>query len=331
VLPFGIHDPQFDLNVRELAQTSETCLDLSIVLSLYPFLQTAGRTKRRQVKVAKTKKNDGLYNKHGKLKRKVYEEKLAELQEELVKLQYWIRDKGLKVVVVFEGRDAAGKGGVIKRITQRLNPRIVRVVALGVPTEKETTQWYFQRYVAHLPAAGEMVLFDRSWYNRALVDRVMGFCTDDQYREFLRSAPEFERMLVRSGIKLIKYWFSVSDAVQEQRFQQRSDDPKRRWKLSPMDLEARLQWVEYSRAKDAMFMYTDIEQAPWYVVNADVKRHARLNCIKHLLSLIDYQDLTPEPIDLPPRQQDTGYVRPPIQDQTWVPAVWGENPVLEER
>jgi polyphosphate kinase 2 len=266
------------------------------------------------------------YSKSGKLKSKVYEQELGRLQEELVKLQYWIRDNGLKVVVLFEGRDAAGKGGVIKRITQRLNPRIVRVVALGVPTERENTQWYFQRYAAHLPAAGEMVLFDRSWYNRALVERVMEFCTDDQYREFLRSVPEFERMLVRSGIKVIKYWFSVSDAEQERRFQRRNRDPKRRWKLSTMDLQARTRWVEYSRAKDAMFMYTDISQAPWYVVNADVKRHARLNCISHLLSLIDYEDLTPDPVDLPTRQEDTGYERPPIQAQTWVPAVYGSNP-----
>lgn len=271
------------------------------------------------------------YNKKGKLKRKVYEEELARLQEELAKLQYWIRDRGLKVVVVFEGRDAAGKGGVIKRIMRRLNPRITRVVALPKPTEKETTQWYFQRYTAHLPAAGEMVLFDRSWYNRALVERVMEFCTDQEYREFMRSVPEFERMLVRSGIKLIKYWFSVSDEEQERRFQQRNHDPKRRWKLSPMDLEARTRWVEYSRAKDAMFMYTDIREAPWYVVNADVKRHARLNCIHHLLSMIDYEDLTPEPIKLPPRQEDAGYERPPIQNQKWVPAVWGSNPLDEKR
>jgi polyphosphate kinase 2 len=271
------------------------------------------------------------YTKKGKLKRKVYEKELARLQEELVKLQYWIRDRGLKVVVVFEGRDAAGKGGVIKRIMRRLNPRITRVVALPKPTEKESTQWYFQRYVAHLPAAGEMVLFDRSWYNRALVERVMEFCTDEQYREFMRSAPEFERMLARSGIRLIKYWFSVSDEEQERRFQKRNHDPKRRWKLSPMDLEARARWVEYSRAKDAMFMYTDIREAPWYVVNADVKRHARLNCMHHLLSMSDYEDLTPDPIELPPRQEDAGYERPPIQAQEWVPAVWGSNPVDAKR
>lgn len=272
-----------------------------------------------------------IYSKKGKLKRKIYEKELARLQEELVKLQYWIRDQKLKVVVVFEGRDAAGKGGVIKRIMLRLNPRIVRVVALPTPTEKETTEWYFQRYVAHLPAGGQMVLFDRSWYNRALVERVMEFCTDEEYREFLRSVPEFERMLVRSKIKLIKYWFSVSDEEQERRFQKRNHDPKRRWKLSPMDLEARSRWVEYSRAKDAMFMYTDIGEARWHVVNADIKRHARLNCISHLLSMIEYEDLTPDPVQLPPRQEDTGYQRPPIQDQKWVPAIWGTNPVDDKR
>ncbi|RME50850.1 MAG: polyphosphate kinase 2 [Caldilineae bacterium] len=260
--------------------------------------------------------------KRKRIPKKVYERELAKLQVELVKLQEWIKHKGLKVVVVFEGRDAAGKGGVIKRITQRLNPRIVRVVALGTPTEREKTQWYFQRYVPHLPAAGEMVLFDRSWYNRAGVERVMGFCTEDEYREFLRSCPEFERMLVRSGIILIKYWFSVSDEEQERRFQARIYDPVKRWKLSPMDLESRARWVEYSIAKDEMFKYTDIKQAPWYVVNADDKRLARLNCIHHLLSMIPYEDLTPEPVELPPRQENFGYVRPPITDQTFVPEVY---------
>lgn len=257
-----------------------------------------------------------------KIKKKVYEAELRKLQVELVKLQEWIKEQGLKVVVIFEGRDAAGKGGVIKRITQSLNPRICRVVALGTPTEREKTQWYFQRYVAHLPAAGEMVLFDRSWYNRAGVERVMGFCSDEQYREFLRSCPEFERMLVRSGIILIKYWFSVSDEEQERRFQARIHDRTKRWKLSPMDLESRKRWIEYSRAKDQMFHYTDIKQAPWYVVNADNKRLARLNCINHLLSTIPYQDLTPDPIELPPRQDDIGYIRPPITDQTFVPEVY---------
>jgi polyphosphate kinase 2 len=275
-------------------------------------------------------KAKSMYNKKGKLKKKYYERELARLQEELVKLQYWIKDQGLKVCVIFEGRDAAGKGGVIKRITQMLNPRIVRVVALGTPTEREKQQWYFQRYVDHLPTAGEMVLFDRSWYNRAGVERVMGFCTDEEYREFMRACPEFERMLVRSGIQVIKYWFSVSDAEQERRFQRRNHDPLRRWKLSPMDLEARAKWVEYSRAKDAMLMYTDIDEAPWYVVNADIKRHARLNCISHLLSLIPYEDLTPEPIELPPRQQDPGYERPPITSQRWVPAIYGDNPMSKQ-
>jgi polyphosphate kinase 2 len=256
------------------------------------------------------------------LKKKTYKKELARLQEELVKLQEWIRTYDLKVVVVFEGRDAAGKGGVIKRITESLNPRICRVVALGTPTEREKTQWYFQRYVAQLPAEGEMVLFDRSWYNRAGVERVMGFCTEEEYQEFLRSAPEFERMLIRSGIILIKYWFSVSDEEQEERFQARIEDPKKRWKLSPMDLESRTRWVEYSRAKDEMMAHTDIKQALWYVVNADDKKCARLNCIHHLLSMIPYGDLTPDPIELPPRQAEDGYVRPPITDQTFVPEVY---------
>lgn len=275
--------------------------------------------------------NKNSYTKKGKLKRKYYEQELDHLQRELVKLQYWIKDQGLKVCVIFEGRDAAGKGGVIKRITRRLNHRIARVVALGKPSNKEQEQWYFQRYANHLPTAGEMVLFDRSWYNRAGVERVMGFCTDDEYREFMRACPEFERMLVRSGIKLVKYYFSVSDAEQERRFQKRNHDPMRRWKLSPMDLKARSRWVEYSRAKDAMLMYTNIEVAPWYVVNADVKRHARLNCISHLLSLFPYKDLTPEPIPLPPRQKDPGYIRPPISSQNWVPAEYGANPGDDER
>ena len=254
--------------------------------------------------------------------KKAYAEELRRLQLELVKLQEWVRFKNQKVVVIFEGRDAAGKGGVIKRITESLNPRVCRVVALPSPTEREKTQWYFQRYVAHLPAGGEIVLFDRSWYNRAGVERVMGFCTDSEYAEFLRSVPEFERMLVRSGIILIKYWFSVSDKEQELRFQARIADPTRRWKLSPMDLQSRARWVEYSKAKDEMFSFTDIKQAPWYVVNADNKLCARLNCIHHLLSMVPYEDLTPEPISLPPRQKEQGYVRPPITDQTFVPEVY---------
>lgn len=253
---------------------------------------------------------------------KSYAKELRRLQIELVKLQEWVRLKGLKVVVLFEGRDAAGKGGVIKRITESLNPRVCRVVALPTPTEREKTQWYFQRYVSHLPAGGEIVLFDRSWYNRAGVERVMGFCTEDEYNEFLRSVPEFERMLVRSGIILIKYWFSVSDHEQEKRFQSRIADPTKRWKLSPMDMQSRSRWVEYSKAKDTMFAFTDIKQAPWYVVNADDKMCARLNCIRHLLSMIPYEDLTPEPIVLPPRQEEKGYVRPPKSDQTFVPELY---------
>jgi polyphosphate kinase 2 len=257
-----------------------------------------------------------------KLKKKFMRKELARLQVELVKLQEWIKAQALKVVVIFEGRDAAGKGGVIKCITQHLNPRICRVVALAAPTEREKTQWYFQRYVPHLPAAGEMVLFDRSWYNRAGVERVMGFCTDQEVAEFFHSCPEFERMLIRSGIKLIKYWFSVSDEEQERRFQNRIHDPTKRWKLSPMDLESRRRWVDYSRAKDEMFSYTDIKQAPWYVVNADSKMRARLNCIRHLLEMIPYQDLTPKPIKLPKREDKSSYVRPPITDQTFVPEAY---------
>jgi len=257
-----------------------------------------------------------------KMGRKSYEKTLFKLQLELVKLQEWVRLEGLKVVVIFEGRDAAGKGGVIKRITQHLNPRVCGVVALPAPTEREKTQWYFQRYVSHLPATGEMVLFDRSWYNRAGVERVMGFCTDEEYEEFLRSCPEFERMLVRSGIILIKYWFSISDEEQERRFQSRLKEPHKRWKLSPIDIESRSRWVEYSRAKDQMFAHTDIKQAPWYVVNSDVKRHARLNCISHLLSMIPYQDLTPEAVELPELKESRGYVRPPMSDQNFVPEVY---------
>ena len=253
------------------------------------------------------------------ISRKAYEQELARLQIELVKLQEWIKHAGLKVVVLFEGRDAAGKGGTIKRITESLNPRICRVVALGTPTERERTQWYFQRYAAQLPAAGEMVLFDRSWYNRAGVERVMGFCTEAEVEEFFRSCPPFEGMLIRSGVVLVKYWFSVSDEEQERRFQRRLDDPTRRWKLSPMDLQSRERWLDYSKAKDDMFAHTDTKESPWWVVNADVKRHARLNCISHLLGMVDYQDLTPEQIALPPRQDHGKYVRPPITDQTFVP------------
>ena len=250
-----------------------------------------------------------------------YERELRRLQIELVKLQEWIKHEGLRVVVLFEGRDAAGKGGAIKRIAESLNPRVCRIVALGTPTEREKTQWYFQRYVAHLPAAGEMVLFDRSWYNRAGVEHVMGFCTEREYEEFMQSSPEFERMLVRSGIILIKYWFSVSDEEQERRFQDRMQTPTKRWKLSPMDLESRKHWGDYSRAKDEMFAVTDTRQVPWYVVNAEDKKSARLNVICHLLSKIRYRDLTPEPLKLPPIAK-TKYVRPPIDEQNFVPAVY---------
>jgi polyphosphate kinase 2 len=270
----------------------------------------------------KQKSVDIIPEKKESLDNKFYEEELTRLQAELVKLQEWIKKEGLKVVVVFEGRDAAGKGGTIKRIMETLNPRIVRIVALGIPTEKEKTQWYFQRYIEQLPSGGEMILFDRSWYNRAGVEHVMGFCTDAEYSEFLRSCPEFERMIIRSGIILIKYWFSVSDEEQEKRFAERIKDPRRRWKLSPMDLESRSQWENYSKAKDEMFRYTDIKQAPWYVVNADDKKRARLNVIHHLLGMIPYKDLTPQPLNLPPRKKSTGYVRPPMSDQTFIPEVY---------
>jgi polyphosphate kinase 2 len=265
---------------------------------------------------------DSKAEKPKKLDRATFDSELARLQRELVLMQEYMKVKGLKVVVVFEGRDAAGKGGVIKRIAERTSPRVWRIAALATPTERERTQWYFQRYVAHLPAAGELVMFDRSWYNRAGVERVMGFCTHEEYQEFMRSCLEFERMLVRSGIVLIKYWFSVSDTEQERRFQARVNDPMRRWKLSPMDLKSREKWVEYSKAKDDMFAHTDIKQAPWFVVDADDKRRARLNCISHLLSMVPYEDVIPPPLKLPKRQDDGHYVRPPITDQTFVPAVY---------
>jgi polyphosphate kinase 2 len=284
----------------------------------------SGRKGGKAVKTPPSNPESTIENKSEikQISNKDYEKELAKLQIELVKLQEWIKFKGLKVVVLFEGRDAAGKGGTIKRITESLNPRICRVVALGTPTEKEKTQWYFQRYVAQLPAAGELVLFDRSWYNRAGVEHVMGFCNENEYQEFLHSCPEFERLLLRSGIILIKYWFSVSNEEQERRFLQRINDPTKRWKLSPMDLESRTRWVEYSRAKDQMFLYTSLPESPWWVVNSDDKMRARLNCIHHLLSKIPYEDLTPAPISLPPRQPDTGYVRPPKGDQTFVPEVY---------
>jgi polyphosphate kinase 2 len=256
-----------------------------------------------------------------RMKKELYQRELLTLQRELVKLQEWVKHEKLKVCVLFEGRDAAGKGSTIKRITERTNPRVVRVVALDKPTERERSQWYFQRYVAHLPAGGEIVLFDRSWYNRAGVEKVMGFCTDDEYEEFLRSCPEFERMLIRSGIILVKYWFSISDAEQERRFLERARNPDKRWKLSPMDMESRAHFVDYSRAKDTMFRYTDTKWSPWWVVDAEDKRRAHLNCIHHLLHLIPYRDVTSSNVALPPKQKDD-YVRPPVQDQTYVPEVW---------
>ena len=248
-----------------------------------------------------------------------YEEELARLQIELVKLQEWVKHSGCRVAVVFEGRDAAGKGGTIKRITEAMNPRVCQVVALPAPTEREKTQWYFLRYVTNLTAAWEIVIFDRAWYNRAGVERVMGVCSDEEYKEFMRSCPEFERMLVRSGIQLLKYWFSVSDEEQERRFQKRLTDPTKQWKLSPMDLESRKRWVDYSMAKDAMFAHTDIKQAPWYVVNSDVKKHARINCISHLLSMIPYTDIPRDKVVLEDRPAQKGYVRPPMNEQTFVP------------
>jgi polyphosphate kinase 2 len=258
-----------------------------------------------------------------KLDKQTYERELIKLHLELVKMQEWVRHQGLKVAVIFEGRDAAGKDGTIKRITEVLNPRVVRVVALPTPTERETTEWYFQRFVPHLPAAGEVVLFDRSWYNRAGVERVLGFCTEEEVQEFFRSCPEFERMLLRSNISLIKYWFSVSDEEQDRRFQERIDNPLKRWKFSEMDLESRDRWEDYSRAKDEMFAFTDTKQSPWYVVEADDKKRARLNCIHHLLSMIPYEDVLPKPFKLPPRKPPSkGYVRPPLSEQTFVPQVF---------
>lgn len=275
----------------------------------------------------KDKKNEFIepipkYNEKGKLSKKFYEMELAKLQTKLVKLQYWVKYKGLKIVIIFEGRDAAGKGGTIKRITEPLNPRGCRVVALEKPSDRERTQWYFQRYVAHLPSAGEIVIFDRSWYNRAGVEKVMGFCTEDEYKQFLRDCPEFERMLIHSGIILLKYWFSISDEEQERRFRERATDPKKRWKLSEMDLESWNRWVEYSKAKDEMFKFTDTKFSPWYCVNADDKKRARLNCISHILSKIPHEDVSPKPIELPPRKIDNTYIRPPITDYTFVPEIY---------
>ena len=261
------------------------------------------------------------YNSSGKLRGLVYDAEMARLQEELVLLQSWIQSQGLRVLVVFEGRGSAGKGGVIKAVTERTSPRIVRVVALPKPTDRQRTQWYFQRYVEHLPAVGEMVLFDRSWYNRSNVEWVMGYCTEDEHEEFLRSCPEFERMLVRSGIVVLKYWFSVSFAEQRRRFEARNQEPLKRWKLSEMDLAEHELYVKYSMAKDTTFQYTDIKQAPWYVVPSDDKKAARLNCISHLLSRFEYEDVTPAPVKLP-HMREIAYMRPPLQEQTFVPQIF---------
>lgn len=276
--------------------------------------------KNHNGKAKKSSKNGKEKSKSTKISKKKYEAELAKLQIELVKLQRWVKHHGLKVIVLFEGRDAAGKGGAIKRISETLNPRVCKVVALGTPSDREKTQWYFQRYVAHFPAAGEIVLFDRSWYNRAGVEKVMGFCTYDEYNEFMRSCPQFETMIQRSGIILLKYWFSVSDQEQEKRFQDRIKDPTKRWKISPMDLKAREKWVDYSRAKDDMFAATDIPESPWNVVEADDKKKARLNFISHLLATIPYQDLPVEEIKLPPRQKAINYERPPLETQNFIPA-----------
>ena len=257
-----------------------------------------------------------------RLKKKLYESELERLQTDLVKMQYWVKATGFRMIVLFEGRDAAGKGGTIKRLTEPLNPRGCRVVALGTPSDQQKTQWYFQRYVEHFPSAGEIVVFDRSWYNRAGVERVMGFCSEEQVERFLDDCPRFEQMLVNSGILLLKYWFSVSDVEQEARFQSRIDDPTRRWKLSPMDLEARNRWVQFSKAKDAMFARTNIPEAPWFTVEADDKRRARLNCLSHVLSKVPWDDMTPPAIELPARPEQGDYDRPPIQEQFFVPNLY---------
>jgi len=249
----------------------------------------------------------------------VYERELFRLEGELVKVQEWVRTEGKRLVVIFEGRDAAGKGSTIKRVTQYLNPRVARIVALPAPSDRERSQWYFQRYIAHLPAAGEIILFDRSWYNRAGVEKVMGFCTPDEYQRFLHQCPIFERMLVEDGILLRKYWFSVSDSEQEARFRSRLDDPMRRWKLSSMDLHSISRWEDYSRAKDQMLVHTDIPEAPWWVVESDNKRRSRLDMIHHLVSSLDYRDVLREPIELPDRPPPTGYIRPPRDSQRYVP------------
>jgi polyphosphate kinase len=267
----------------------------------------------------KTSAKHAAHQRPAKMPRKAYEKELYRLQGELVKLQEWVRAEGARLVLVFEGRDAAGKGGAIKRVTEFLNPRVAGITALPKPTEREQSYWYFQRYIEHLPAAGEIVLFDRSWYNRAGVEHVMGFCTNEEYRRFLHQCPIFERLLVEDGILLRKYWFSVSDEEQERRFRGRLDDPMRRWKLSPMDLQSITRWEDYSRAKDEMFVQTDIPEAPWYVVDSADKRSARINMIAHLLTTVDYHEVQQPPLKLPNRPKSQGYVRAPIEWQTFVP------------
>jgi polyphosphate kinase len=289
---------------------------------IHPPEESPHEHKKSKHKHKKGEASAALEKSPKRLKKEIYEPELKRLQVELVKLQYWIKHQGLRVVMIFEGRDAAGKGGMIKRITEPLNPRGCRVVALGTPSDREKTQWYFQRYVEHLPAAGEIAIFDRSWYNRAGVEHVMGFCTPEEYREFMQSCPEFERMLVRSGIILLKYWFSVSDDEQERRFQARILEPAKRWKISPMDLESRDRWVEYSKAKDAMLRHTNIPEAPWFTVESDDKRCAHLNCMSHILSKVPYEDMTPDPIELPPRTVAEDYVRPPLNEQFFVPHIY---------
>jgi polyphosphate kinase 2 len=266
--------------------------------------------------------DESNYNSQGKISKKFYEDELERLQLELLKLEYYVKEKGLKVAIIFEGRDAAGKGGMIKRITEPMNPRGCRVVALDKPSDKEKTQWYFQRYVAHLPSAGEIVIFDRSWYNRAVVERVMGFCNEDEYQDFMRSCPDFEKMLIRSGIILLKYWFSVSDEEQENRFRERATNPAKRWKLSPMDLASYNKYIEFSKAKDEMFKFTDSKLCPWFNVEADDKKKSRLNCISHLLKHIPYEDVTPPSLELPPRTVNNNYVRPPREEMNVVPDLY---------
>lgn len=302
---------------RQQAPTVEH--DINAVLQAIEHYSDGDIENRQDILV---ELQEGSTNSQKRLNKKVYEKELEKLQAELVKMQYWVKATGFRMIVVFEGRDAAGKGGTIKRLTEPLNPRGCRVVALGTPSDQQKTQWYFQRYVEHFPSAGEIVVFDRSWYNRAGVERVMGFCSEEQVERFLDDCPRFEQMLVNSGILLLKYWFSVSDVEQEARFQSRIDDPTRRWKLSPMDLEARNRWVQFSKAKDAMFARTNIPEAPWFTVEADDKRRARLNCLSHLLSKVPWEDMTPPAIELPARPKQGDYDRPPIQEQFFVPNLY---------